>query len=140
VLAELVRHEDPYVRRHARLALGCTATRVSEARSYVERALGDADPAVRLTAHISLGRSVDTAVPWLVEMLASPDPDVRAAGALVLGLVRPDAREAVPALLALTRDPDARVAEEARRSVSYLDPAALAAYDREHPQAGRGGE
>jgi HEAT repeat protein len=139
VLAELLRHEDYRVRRLACIGLGNKAAEAPEARRYLEQALGDADPLVRLVAHGCLGRSLDTAVPWLVELLALPDPEDRELGATHLALMGAKAREAVPALLPLTRDPEARVAEEARRAVYAIDPDALWAYDRGHPGAGPGG-
>src|SRR5262249_3399186 len=47
------------------------------------------------------------------------------------------ARTAVPALLAALADDDPAVAKWSRWTLADIDPAALAAYDREHPQEGR---
>jgi hypothetical protein len=77
------------------------------------------------------------AVPVLVELLRCPDPVARERAADGLGCCGGDARESSHALVAALRDGDRRVRGAARGALKRIDPDALAAYDREHPQEKR---
>jgi hypothetical protein len=61
------------------------------------------------------------AVPVLLELLADPDPAIRADAAEGLGRVGPAAVSAVPALLAAVQDEDGRVRCEAATAASLID-------------------
>jgi vesicle coat complex subunit len=61
-------------------------------------------------------------VPALIEALKDRDADVRHSAALGLGSFGEQARDAIHALQAAQRDPDARVREAAGTALSRIDP------------------
>jgi HEAT repeat protein len=61
-------------------------------------------------------------VPALIEALEDKVPDVRWSAAIGLGYYGDQARDAIPALQARVKDPDARVREGARVAMSRIDP------------------
>jgi HEAT repeat protein len=61
-------------------------------------------------------------VPALVEALKSKGADVRISAAIGLGSYGEQAKEAIPALQAVQRDPDGRVREAAGLALSRIDP------------------
>jgi HEAT repeat protein len=76
------------------------------------------------TAADALARIGPAAVPALLEALHSPDPEVRAKAANVLGRMGPDARDSVPELIRLLDDPDERVRKTVIRALGRIGPAA----------------
>jgi hypothetical protein len=86
-------------------------------------------------------RGDPAAVPVLVELARRPQAEVRITAARGLAHVGPAARGTVPHLLARLADPDGMTHLAVREALQEIDPASLAAYDREHTGAGReGGE
>jgi vesicle coat complex subunit len=77
--------------------------------------LDDGDPEVRQNIATSLANLGDTAVPALIEALNHSQPERRMGAARALGLVRPAARSAIPALTRTMKDKNLQV----RREVSY---------------------
>jgi hypothetical protein len=75
----------------------------------------------------ALGRIGPPAIPQLIELLKSPNPDVRLIAAQVLARMGSDAKEAVPTLIPLLKDPDERVRKAATRTLGRIGPDAAAA-------------
>src|SRR5262249_46599472 len=76
--------------------------------------------------------------PGLAELLGSPDRDTRKLACILLWRLGPRVAGEVRApLLDALRGPDTAQNARARRALHALDPAALAAYDRDHPPEGR---
>lgn len=75
----------------------------------------------------ALGRIGPAALPQLVELLRSPQAEVRLIAAQVIARMGSDAREAVPALIPLLNDPDERVRKAATRTLGRIGPEAAAA-------------
>ena len=61
-------------------------------------------------------------VPALIEALKDKDDDIRCDAAIGLGYFGEQAKDAIPALQAAQRDPDARVREAAGVALSRIDP------------------
>jgi hypothetical protein len=77
------------------------------------------------------------AVPVLAELVARNPSKHFLFSFVYLARLGAKARPAVPSLLRLLNDSDEITARTARGSLRCIDPAALAAYDREHPQEDR---
>ncbi|MCI0361565.1 MAG: HEAT repeat domain-containing protein [Planctomycetaceae bacterium] len=75
----------------------------------------------------ALGRIGPPAIPQLIDLLKSPEADVRLIAAQVLARMGSDAKEAVPALIPLLKDPDERVRKAATRTLGRIGPDAAAA-------------
>ena len=75
----------------------------------------------------ALGRIGPPAIPQLIDLLKSPDADVRLIAAQVLARMGSDAKEAVPNLIPLLKDPDERVRKAATRTLGRIGPDAAAA-------------
>lgn len=75
-------------------------------------------------ALVELHQEPELVVPVFSEFLASPDADMRAWGATVLGRLGADANAAVPLLLKLRTDEDGDVRESAERALKEIDPEA----------------
>jgi HEAT repeat protein len=75
----------------------------------------------------TLGRIGLPAVPALVELLASSDPQLRRYAAQALARVGPEAQEAVPALVGALDDSDELVRQLAIRALGQVGPPAGAA-------------
>jgi len=75
----------------------------------------------------ALGRIGPPAIPQLIELLKSPDPEVRLIAAQVLARMGSDAKEAVPPLIPLLNDPDERIRKAAARTLGRIGPDAAAA-------------
>lgn len=75
----------------------------------------------------ALGRIGPAALPQLVELLGSPQAEVRLIAAQVIARMGSDAKEAVPALIPLLKDPDERVRKAATRTLGRIGPDAAAA-------------
>jgi HEAT repeat protein len=61
-------------------------------------------------------------VPALIEALKDKSDQVRVSAAIALGSFGDQATDAIPALQALQRDPDAKVREAAGIALSRIDP------------------
>ena len=86
--------------------------------------LDDADPKVRRTALLSLS-FIDTegkSVPTVIDRLRKADANLRYAYIDCLGRMQAKAKDAVPILLRLTRDPDEDVRRYAREALEKIDP------------------
>jgi hypothetical protein len=75
----------------------------------------------------ALGRIGPAALPQLIELLRSPQADVRLLAAQVIARMGSDAKDAVPALIPLLKDPDERVRKAATRTLGRIGPDASAA-------------
>lgn len=75
----------------------------------------------------ALGRIGPPAIPQLIELLKSANPDVRLIAAQVLARMGSDAKEAVPHLIPLLKDPDERIRKAAARTLGRIGPDAAAA-------------
>jgi HEAT repeat protein len=88
-------------------ALDVMVTIGRPAVSEIALGLRHRDVPVRVGAADALGRlghaAID-AMPFLVQTLSDPAPEVRAAGARALGLMAPDSASAVPGLVVLLKD------------------------------------
>ncbi len=87
------------------------ADRQKEAEKYTQDLKTSKDPKVRATALTELGKLgqiqkslVADAVPYMVDALKDKDAGVRAAAARSYGMIDPDPKEAVPALLKLAKE------------------------------------
>jgi HEAT repeat protein len=78
-----------------------------------------------IAARLLPGRKADASrvVPALIEALKDKGDDIRLSAAIGLGTFGDQAKDAIPALQAAQRDPDARVREAARVALSRIDPA-----------------
>jgi len=80
------------------------------------------------TAIDALTRIGQPAVPALIEMLDDPKAQLRADAAIALARIGPDARGALPRLIALVQnDPDELVRKNAVRALGQIGPAAAPA-------------
>jgi hypothetical protein len=126
------------VRRRAAVRLEELGDKGQPALPALRRTLADPDERVRLWAAEAVLKIAPEAhadvVPALAALLAGRDNFHRAMAANRLGDLGARARPAVPALLRLLADPEHGPREAARRALREIDPAALAAYDRAHPQ------
>jgi HEAT repeat protein len=77
--------------------------------------LDDSDHDVRQNIAVALANLGDAAVPSLINSLDHARPERRMGAAIALGLVRPAASSAIPALIRTMKDRDPQV----RRDVSY---------------------
>jgi len=75
----------------------------------------------------ALGRIGPPAIPQLIDLLKSPEVEVRLIAAQVLARMGSDAKEAVPSLIPLLKDPDERVRKAATRTLGRIGPDAAAA-------------
>ncbi len=105
------------------LSLGCSRGKstdelIADLKSNQER---DRIIAVRLLPN----RKNDAAkiVPVMIECLNDQQGDVRLSAAIGLGMFGEEARSAVPALQAATKDRDAHVRRQAGVALSRIDPA-----------------
>jgi len=76
-------------------------------------------------------------VPALIEGLKDKDGDVRWSAAIGLGYFGEQAKDAIPALQAVQRDPDARVREAAGVALTRIDPDAFPASSKKPSGAGK---
>src|SRR5262245_3444887 len=107
---------------------------------WLSRLTGDATWA-RPDFDLPLMSGDPAAVPVLTDLLQHQEAQVREAAVMGLWKLGPAGRPAVPALLATLADPCFEVRSAALVALERIDPAALAAHEREHPAAGReGGE
>jgi hypothetical protein len=121
---------DPEVRAAAAWALGQQRARASGAVPDLARALSDQDGIVRGLAAVALretGPAASEAVPSLIKGLKDTDSSVRMICAEALGRVK--AASAVPALIAVSRDPgeDLHVLRNVVAALGEMGPAAEAA-------------
>jgi HEAT repeat protein len=84
-------------------------------------ALEDKDVSVRLAAEEALARGGKDMVPQLIEGLKDKRPRVRAGVARALGLIGPDAKEALKPLAALKDDKDAAVKAAVAEALGAID-------------------
>src|SRR5262249_49237401 len=121
--------------------LGDLGARARPALPALRLALGDRDGPVRrdvARAILKIDPEAHAdALPAVAGLLESPDNLLRGSVAGQLGRLGARARPAVPALLRRLADPDEFVRKDARVALQKIDPAALSAYDREHPQEER---
>lgn len=102
-----LKHEDPTARRKAAVALGRKAAADEASVAALAAALRDPSEDVSLAAGAALGRLGEKSAPALADALKSEEPHIRLAA--LDGLVRlgPAAKPAVPALVAVLRQPPA---------------------------------
>jgi HEAT repeat protein len=89
---------------------------------YWARALQDEAPGARTNTLQALADGKEAAVPVLLELLRSPDAEVRWSAAGALGMIGPEARAAVPALADATRDGDPTVRYTAADALGKIGP------------------
>jgi HEAT repeat protein len=95
--------------------------------------LDDGDPEVRQNIAIALANLGEMAVPTLIEALNHSCPERRMGAARALGLVRPTARSAIPALARTMKDKNPQVRREVSYSLSRIvgvDPQSAATTER----------
>ncbi len=114
-VAALLKDEDPATRRFAVRALAGTGT---PAISAVVGALGDSHPRVRTWAAEAAGSLGAEAVPNLVALL--DNAEVRPYALHALRRIGPAARDAVPALTRLLKDPN--LGREVERALARIQP------------------
>jgi hypothetical protein len=96
--------------------------------TYWRRGLINSDPAVQNQTLQSLEKGGSEAVPVLIEMLQTGDKgdweaeEVRRTAAELLGRVGPEARAAVPALIATLADPDPHLGTVAALALGQIGP------------------
>jgi len=90
---------EPLVRRSAAFALGSVGSASPEAQQALEKALADANPAVRQNVAWAMGRIGPTAMPALKKALTDPDPLVCRDAAGACSLVGKEAHTALAELL-----------------------------------------
>jgi HEAT repeat protein len=105
ILIAATRDGDPFVRGAAIEGLGMLSpTPQAAAPALVER-LDDRDPAIRTGAAVVLSRiAPGRAVPALIASLRESDFALRREAARALGKLGPEARAAIPALMAMARE------------------------------------
>jgi CubicO group peptidase (beta-lactamase class C family) len=122
-LMAALRHDDPYRRGAAAVALG----RIGEpAVPALTRALGSDSTELRWSAAIALGRMGTLAAPALPELtalLADASADVRHVAAVTIGGLGAAAGAAAPALTRCLGDRDEAVRRAATRALAQVAPA-----------------
>ncbi|OAI40925.1 hypothetical protein AYO40_04080 [Planctomycetaceae bacterium SCGC AG-212-D15] len=86
------------------------------------RELKDADPVIRGRAALALAKLGKAAVPGLCGVLKDGSRDSRASAIGALMRIGPDAKEAAPDLLALTKGDDALLRKLAENAIQKIDP------------------
>jgi len=134
-LLELLRDNDPTVRRAATVALGnivaelprgnyASPPGIPSVAEPIVALLRDPDADVRWAAVQALGNmKVPGAVEPLIALLKEQDATVRRDAATALGRMGPMARQAIPALKALLQDRDASVARAADEALQKIETA-----------------
>jgi hypothetical protein len=140
VLVELLQGADNNVRASASSCLRELGPRARHALPALLKVVHGPDKnagayALDAAACIDAGE----VVPELADVVAQPNPFPnnyhRAWCVLRLAEAGPRARRAVPVLLSLLGDRDKELRIVAREALEQIDPAALAAYERDHPGA-----
>ena len=127
---ELLKDNDPDVRRIALGTLGQTGAPAKEAAPVLVDLLKDNDPDIRRMAVQILGRMgapVKEAVPLIVGMLHDKDWHFRSVAANALGQIGPEAKPAVASLTASLKDMDGDVRVCAIEALGRIGPEAQAA-------------
>jgi hypothetical protein len=137
VLAELLKDNNAILRRQAAMVLAMTQPPIPGAVSPLTEALSDSDDLVRWQAAQGLAMispdEAEAAIPVLVEMLRLENRywAVRMRAAFSLQRIGPPAREAVPALSEILKDPDLQdpsgeLHQAADDALTKIDPVAAA--------------
>lgn len=124
-LAELLKDENPEVRKRAVLALGWLGPEEDTVLSLLTQAMQDQDDRVATLAIKTLSVLGLPAVPVLSETLGDEDPSRRATAAIALEKLGPDAEAAIPALIETLKDEDPFVRMFASRALANIGSAAL---------------
>ncbi len=124
-LLAALHHDLPDVRASAasRIVTSGETRDPNAAVVALEAAMCDTSFEVLGSAANSLGglaKEVPAAVPILMESLSHERARVRRLACAVLGRAGPNAKEAVPALMALEHDPDQKVSDEALRALNRI--------------------
>jgi HEAT repeat protein len=134
-LLELLRDDDPTVRRAAAVALGnivarlprgklASPPRIPPVAKPIIELLRDRDADVRWAAVQALGTmKMPEAVTPLIELLDEQDATIRRDAATALGRIGSMAQRAIPALKALLQDRDANVARAADEALQKIESA-----------------
>ncbi len=118
VIIDLLKDDDPDVRKNAALAL---SSRAKEAQTeLLVKMLADPIPFVRLQAVITLGRlKIVSAVPWLVKMLKT-DRNFKIRSAVITSLGHIGDKNGIPTLQSALRDRDSRVRANAVEAIEEV--------------------
>lgn len=118
MIIDLLKDEDPDVRKNAALAL---SSRAKEAQTeLLVKMLSDSIPFVRLQAVITLGRlKIVSAVPWLVKMLKT-DRNFKIRSAVITSLGHIGDKNGIPTLQSALRDRDSRVRANAVEAIEEV--------------------
>jgi len=121
---------DWWMKRNALAALGAIGPRAGAALPAVIEAMDDAEERHRAAAAIASGRIAGwtgRAIDIVAESVRSREPMVYREAALTLQELGPSAVVAIPQLLAVLRDPDARWPHFAVQALEAIGPAAVVA-------------
>jgi HEAT repeat protein len=126
-IIELLKDEDPVVRRQAAQAVAAIRPGPQVTVPLGVKLLEDADPGVRLRILDAVSQAGPAAVPGLIEALSNQKAAYWAC--LVLREMGPAAKDAVPALTVLLKDPRPEIRREAVLALAAMDAAAAPAAD-----------
>lgn len=119
-LIKLLEERDVPLRTAVARGLGSKGSAAKEAAGPLLLALQDKYPAVRAAAEEALIGIGKPAVPVLVKGLKDSEASMRMRCARILGKIGPDAKDAIPALMAATKDPDTVVYTEAKIALTKI--------------------
>jgi len=139
VLEQGLQEENAKFRWAAAVFLGEMGPAAEHAIPLLEKATKSADKETASCAVQALAQIIPGTVPVLLETLKDPDPGMRISAAVALGRLGPSAREAVPDLTALLKDPamgsptimgrgfgQESVSNAAANAIARIDPEAAA--------------
>jgi HEAT repeat protein len=124
---ECLKDKSPRVRNIAIFAVRRVAAQPEEAVPVIAPLLADSDPEVRETAGQTLASFGKPAVSELRSMLKLDALDVRKLAVATLGMIGPDAVDAVPDLVAMLRDPQSELHGDALDSLASIGAPAVPA-------------
>lgn len=126
---ECLKDQSPDVRGKAVFAVSRLAARPEDAVAALVPVLGDHDVEVQETASRTLARLGPPAVPELRKAMKNDSLDIRRLTVITLGLIGPDAGDAVPDLLGLLSNTQSGLQDETAEALAGIGKPAVAALE-----------
>jgi tetratricopeptide (TPR) repeat protein len=121
---QLLKHEEPSVRRIAFRGLPDNASQLKRFAPVIQQSLADADAGVRVAAACrawELDRKTEKILPVLTDCLRDPSTENRISALGGLAAMGPRAKAAIPTLRLLIEDPAVDVRQAAQRALQQID-------------------